>query len=1200
MVSDHEFRTLVDQTPFLVWRADVTGACDFFNQRWLDFTGRTLEQELGDGWSQGVHPDDLQACLDIYLDHLRRRAPFEMTYRLRRHDGQYRWIQDNGTPYTNPDGSFAGFIGCCQDVTEQVRARRDLDQFFAVSPDPMCIAGLDGYFRRVNPAFPRRLGYTEQELLSRPWTDFIHPEDRQATIAVGEELRAGRPVENFTNRYLRPDGEVRWLSWSSHSIVEEGLIFAVARDVTLQMQAEAESRENQRRLSEAQRMARVGSWQWNWDLSQGKWSEETYHILGLEPGSEIIPVDEFLARWVVPEDRQALVEALERVRIKGEAVDQQYRFVGPRGQLIWARSKGEPRRAPDGRIVALMGTIQDITDAKLAEQQSRESQRRLAEAQRIAKVGSWEWDIAKDQSAWSTEMFRLLGVPPRNEPLTLDEVTSVLHPNDAPLWRRALDDALAEVKPLNLMIRVQQADGDLRYMRVQGEIQRDAQGRAELMQGTCQDVTERYLYQEGLRESQRRLAEAQRLAAMGSWEWDIQAGAAYWSEELYRLLGREPGHEQMSFAQGLEYIHPEDRDWMEDRVRAALEKGHPYDVIHRAMRADGQARIFHSRAEVVRDNEGRPMRMVGTVQDVTAQRAAQEQLAMAAQVLENSIEGVIITDAEGHIQSVNRAFTIITGFSPEDVLGRKPDLLRSSHHDETFYENIQRSLADNGEWRGEVWHRGKDGQDYPQWMTVTTIKNEKGVVANQIILLHDISDLRRSEEELRHQAYHDALTGLPNRQLLRDRLEVAMAGANRRGRILALIYVDLDNFKTINDSLGHAAGDLLLQALANRLVDLYQGRTTVARLGGDDFVLVLEDLEDAGEAERQAAALMEIMAKPYLVEGEEFYLTTSLGLALFPTHGQQSEVLIKNAELAMYRAKEQGKNAFQVYTPSMNAVVLKRLSLETALRKALEREEFEVHYQPRIDVSGGRMLGMEALVRWRRPEVGLVSPGDFIPIAEETGLIVPIGGWVLRRACRQAKAWVDQGHPDLVVAVNLSARQLRHTSLVATVESALADSGLPPANLELEVTESALMTNVERAVALMQILSRMGLRLVLDDFGTGYSSLYYLKHFPIQALKIDQHFVADIFTDPDDALIVQAVISLANSLKLEVVAEGVETVEQRDFLLAHACHEMQGYLFSRPLPAGEFQLLLERERESQADFWSRTGPERAASPPPRS
>jgi len=1061
MISDRELRLLVDQSPLLIWRADARGARDFFNQRWLDFTGRALEQELGEGWLQGIHPHDRRAWREAHLDLARRRAPGELRYRLRRSDGQHRWLQEQVAPYADRDGNFAGFVGCGLDVSEAVQAGRDLDHFFAVSLDPMCVVGLDGHFRRVNPAFHRQLGHSQPELLSRPWLDLFHPDDRPAAMAAEKRLRAGQPVENFTARCPRPDGEVRWLAWTGRGIVDEGLIYAVARDVTPQVHAQAESREHQLRLSETQRLARLGSWRWDWDLGQGHWSEETYRILGLEPGTELVPLEEFIAQWVAPEDRAELAGAMQRARTTGEPIDVQYRFLAPGGRLIWARSMGEARRAPDGRVVGLVGTIQDITEAKLAEQR--------------------------------------------------------------------------------------------------------------------------------LVESQRRLAEAQRLAGMGSWEWDLPTGVVHWSEELYHLLGREPDQERMSFAQGLEYIHPQDRDWLEERARAALERDQAYDVIHRAVRTDGQIRVFHSRAEVVRDHANQPLRMVGLVQDVTAQRAAQEQLALAAKVLENSIEGVIITDAQGVIQSVNRAFTIITGFSPEEVRGRRPDLLRSGRHDQAFYAAVQRSLAENGEWRGEVWHRGKDGQDYPQWMTVTTIKDEMGAVTNQVILLHDISDLRRSEEELRYQTYHDALTGLPNRQLLRDRLEVAMAGANRRGRVLALIYVDLDNFKTINDSLGHAAGDLLLQTMANRLVDLYQGRNTVARLGGDDFVVVLEDLEDAEEAKRQAAALLEVLARPYLVEGEEFYLTTSLGLALFPAHGQQAEVMIKNAELAMYRAKEQGKNAVMVYAPTMNAVVLKRLSLETALRKALERDEFEVHYQPRVDVAAGRMLGMEALVRWRRPEVGLVSPGDFIPLAEETGLIVPIGGWVLRQACQQAKAWRDQGRPDLVVAVNLSARQLRHASLVATVEAALADSGLPPANLELELTESALMTNVDRAVALMQVLSRLGLRLALDDFGTGYSSLYYLKHFPIQALKIDQHFVADIFNDPDDAAIVRAVISLANSLKVAVVAEGVETVEQRDFLLAHGCREMQGYLFSRPLPSAEFQRLLERERDPRANPWARPG-----------
>ncbi|MFH1057410.1 MAG: PAS domain-containing protein [Pseudomonadota bacterium] len=1176
MLTDTECRLIVDQGPFMVWRSDASGACDFFNQHWLEFTGRSLAQELGDGWAQGVHPEDLDRCLATYRDHFARRAPFVMSYRLRRHDGQHRQLLDRGAPCHDERGVFQGFVGSCYDVTDQTSAREDLDRFFNLSQDPMCIASLDGYFKRVNPAFSRVLGYPEAELMARPWLDLVLDEDRAITIAAGQALAAGHSVHQFQNRYRCADGSVKWLSWSSQPVQDQGKIYAVARDVTRHKLAEQRLRKSERRLAEAQRIVRMGSWEWDVQNSEATWSEETYRILGLAPGGPSVPLDQFIAEWVHPEDRPAAAEVVSRAKEHGEGFDLTYRLLWPDGRVSWARSQGEARRDAGGRVVRLMGTMQDVTESHLAQERLRESERRLAEAQRIARLGSWEWDLAANRKTWSAELYRIFDLDPGCAPPTVEELARLIHPDDRQAWRDALQWALDGHGPYETVVRIQRRDGELRHVRIQGELARDALGRPSRMQGTGQDITADMRAEQRLRDNQRRLAEAQRIARMGSWEWDIAAGREHWSAEMFRLVGREPQEGPVPLPEVLSTIHPEDRQWLEERIRAALEQGEPYDVVHRGMRADGQVRVFRSQAEVVRDAAGKPLAMLGTALDITEQREAQDQLLLAAKVFENSIEGVIITDGEGRIQSVNRAFTIITGYSPEDVLGRRPGVLDPARDERPSHGRIRQSLLANGEWRGEINNRGKDGQVYPQWLTITAVRDERGRTVNYIMLLHDISDLKRSEEELKYLAHYDPLSGLPNRQLLRDRLEVALARAERHQLPLAVLYVDLDNFKTVNDSLGHAVGDLLLQSVANRLVDAHQGRDTVARLGGDDFVVVLEEINDAAQAEQAAAAILESLARPHRIEDEDLYLTTSVGLALYPDHGARPEVLVKNAEVAMYRAKGAGKNLFLAYDRSMDDQVHKRLSLENALRKALERQEFVVHYQPRLDVAGGRILGMEALVRWQRPESGLVPPGDFIPIAEETGLIVPIGQWVLRRACTQAQAWVAEGHSELVVAVNLSARQLLQANLLPMVESVLADTGLPPANLELEITESAIMSNVKRAVDTLHGLARLGVSLVLDDFGTGYSSLYYLKHFPIQALKIDQHFVADIFRDPDDAAIVEAIISLAQSLKLGVVAEGVETPEQMRYLLEHRCHQMQGYLFSRPVPAEAFAALLRR------------------------
>jgi len=559
--------------------------------------------------------------------------------------------------------------------------------------------------------------------------------------------------------------------------------------------------------------------------------------------------------------------------------------------------------------------------------------------------------------------------------------------------------------------------------------------------------------------------------------------------------------------------------------------------------------------------------------DITERKKAEDQLHQAAVVFESTAEGVMIMDADYQITGVNSAFSEITGYTQEEVLGKNPSMLQSGQHNETFYKSMWDSIEQTGMWRGEIWNRRKNGEIYPELLTINTVKNNQDEISHYVGVFSDISTIKETEAKLAHLAHHDPLTGLPNRLLFNARLEHALSRAHRDSSHVAVLFLDLDRFKNINDSMGHPYGDQLLQVVSNRLAKSVRDEDTVARLGGDEFIIFVEDLADPQAASHIATNTLEQFSTPFCIEGEEVYVNASIGISLYPENGANVETLVKNADAAMYRAKEQGRNNYQFYSTELTTQAFERLSLETSLRHALERDEFVLHYQPQICLETGAIKGAEALLRWQHPEMGMVMPDKFIPIAEDTGLIVPIGEWVLRTACAQNKAWQDAGHPHISIAANLSARQILSPGLADVIKNILRETKLDPGSLELEFTESMAMQNLEDSIKTLQALNALGIDIAIDDFGTGYSSLSYLRRFPIKKLKIDRSFVRDICSDEDDANMIASIITLGQSLNLQIVAEGVETDEQLKFLRAHNCDQVQGYYISHPVAAEEFAQL---------------------------
>ena len=554
-------------------------------------------------------------------------------------------------------------------------------------------------------------------------------------------------------------------------------------------------------------------------------------------------------------------------------------------------------------------------------------------------------------------------------------------------------------------------------------------------------------------------------------------------------------------------------------------------------------------------------------------RAHAEQLELAAGVFANTREGIMITDTNNTILSVNPAFAHITGFSAEEALGQTPRLLRSYRQPESFYADLWKVLSASGEWRGEIWNRRKSGEAYLQLTSITTIKNANGQAYRRIAVMTDITDLRRKDEYIEHQTFHDALTNLPNRLLLQNRLDHAIKGALRESRRIAILWIGLDRFKVINDSLGHLVGDRLLQEAAKRLTQSARGSDTVSRRGGDEFV-VLANMEHTLNAVGMAESIIADMARPFDIDGHLINSGASIGISVFPQDGSNVEVLLRNADIAMNVAKEDGRGVFRFFDTAMNDRAQKRLLLEEAMRRAIAGNEFELFYQAKICLVDVRYCGMEALIRWRDPQLGLVSPLDFIPLAEETGLIEPIGLWVLDTACAQMKRWADAGHISGPVAVNVSARQLDDPQFANKLQDVLDRHALAPDMLQLEVTESTVMSDPDAAIAALEKISALGISIAVDDFGTGYSSFSYLKRLPINVLKIDRSFVTDIGSSSEDEQIVAAIVQVAHALGLMVVAEGVETQSQAGFLGKLGCHFAQGYLYAKPLPAAEFERLL--------------------------
>ncbi|CCK75234.1 conserved hypothetical protein [Oleispira antarctica RB-8] len=694
-------------------------------------------------------------------------------------------------------------------------------------------------------------------------------------------------------------------------------------------------------------------------------------------------------------------------------------------------------------------------------------------------------------------------------------------------------------------------------------------------------ILDREAVQKKLHMRQEQLLENQAIAKIGSWTLDNDSETLKCSPEVYKIFEVEI-EKDINFDLFMQFVHPDDRKNAEEIIGNSIEEKAAYNFVYRIISSSGKLKYVQGRGQAIVDDAGKLLRRIGSVTDVTEHKQAEEKNRLSAIMFESTQEGALITDKNTYIIAVNKAFTDITGYSEEEALGNRPNLLKSGKQSKKFYARMRDSLDKNGSWAGEICNKRKNGDFYPEWLSIKNVYDDNDKIINRIAVFSDISHLKKTEEQIEKLSYQDQLTGLPNRLLFQSRLSHALDVAKRNKYPLAVMYIDLDHFKNINDSLGHSVGDEVLLMIAERLKNRVRESDTLARIGGDEFILLLEQIDDVEQVAYVAQSILELMAEPFeFNDGKNIFLGVSIGISFYPNDGLSASELISHADAAVSQAKDNGRNCVHFYTLELTQAAQERMRLESELRRALvNKSELQLYYQPQVNIESGEVVGAEALLRWHHPSDGVISPLVFLPVAERSGLMAAIDYWVLETGCQQQASWKENGLPFFILAINITKYSFMDASFLSQINSIIKATGVNPETIELEITEGALIEPSPQVIQTIAELKRIGFTLAIDDFGTGYSSLAYLQRFNVDKLKIDRSFVKDVLTDAQGEAITSAIISMAKSLNLEILAEGVEDKEQLAFLKEKGCEIYQGFYFSKPIPVKEFEALI-RNYEAQ-------------------
>ena len=810
----------------------------------------------------------------------------------------------------------------------------------------------------------------------------------------------------------------------------------------------------------------------------------------------------------------------------------------------------------------------------------------LNKAQEIAHIGNWEWDIQKNEIAGSDEAYRIFGKRSQAFAPNFQSFLEIVHPDDQLLVKSTVEDALIKNKTsFSTNHRIVLPEGNVRFLHYLVEVAYESPENPARLFGIVQDVTERHLAVKALSESQQRLDFALQSAGMGVWSFDLIANKRRFEDLTCHILGIDPASFSGNAEEFFRIVHPDDLELLQGTLARSIENHIPYELEYRVVWPDGSIHHIASRARIEREDNARPMRFIGVLWDITTQKHAENALRESQESLDLAIRsaemGVWILDLVTNKRNYDDVTCHLLGIDPATFTGTMNELFQTIHPDdrEMLKAKMARTIDHNVPYDPEYRSVWSDGSIHYLVSRGRLMRDDKGKPLKVNGVVFDITEWKEAQSKIHNLAFYDPLTGLPNRRLLTDRLQQAIASSVRNGLTGAILFVDMDNFKIVNDTMGHALGDSLLQQVAVRLTSCVNKEDTIARIGGDEFVVIVEYLAaDEPIAATQTEAICEkilaALSQPFQITSKEYHSTCSIGITLFNDSQQSTDELLKQADIAMYQAKKAGRNTLRFFDAHMQEIVTARATLESQLRKALEHQQFQLYYQIQVN-SFSKPVGAEALLRWSHPDRGFVAPAQFVPLAEEIGLILPIGQWVLETACAQLKTWEQEEHTrELVLSVNISAREFHQADLVTQIQASVLRHAIDPKRLKLELTESLLLENIEDTIAIMSALNEIGVQFSLDDFGTGYSSLQYIKRLPLHQIKIDQSFVRDLVADSGDRAIVRTIIAMAKSLNLEVIAEGVETEEQLQILLNMGCAHYQGYLFGKPVPVGQFEALV--------------------------